>query len=468
MPMTLYCLDASPPVRSVYLCLEALELEAERKVINPQHSVPTFIDDDGFVIWDSHAICSYLVSKYGKDDSLYPKDVKKRAIVDQRLHFDSGILYPRTRDISFSLLFLKCKEIPEEKRKKILDAYELLEKFLEGHDWLAGDSYTIADLFCVASVTSLVLNPQHTIPMINDDGTLIWDSHAICAYLVTVYGKDDSLYPKDPRKRSLVDQRLHFDTGMIFPRILDIIVPLIWRKVTNEIPESEQKRVLKVFDTLEKFLEIGDYVAGNTLEDNCMVTNSFRTACDEITEQYKCWTRPFTLQTQNNLSNMKRTLLLLALFASVIADSSEETASSPPKDPEDTEGKHFYPGYPGGGYPGGGYPGGGYPGGGYPGGGYPGGGYPGGGYPGGGYPGGGYPGGGYPYPGGHYPGGGYPGGYPGYPRPPYGGGGYYPGYPRYNYPYGPGGYYYDRKNVGQQPQNAQPPVEPAEPARRLL
>lgn len=61
--------------------------------MNPQHTVPT-LDDDGYILWDSHAINAYLVEKYGKDDSFYPKDLKKRGIVDQRLHFDTGVLFP--------------------------------------------------------------------------------------------------------------------------------------------------------------------------------------------------------------------------------------------------------------------------------------------------------------------------------------------------------------------------------------
>lgn len=41
---------------------------------------------------------TYLVEQYGKDDSLYPKDPKKRAIVNQRLYFDACTLYKALAD----------------------------------------------------------------------------------------------------------------------------------------------------------------------------------------------------------------------------------------------------------------------------------------------------------------------------------------------------------------------------------
>lgn len=49
-------------------------------------------------------------------------------------------------------------------------------------------------------------------------------SRVILAYLTAAYSKDDTLYPRDIRVRALVDQRLHFDLGTLFPRIIDYYV----------------------------------------------------------------------------------------------------------------------------------------------------------------------------------------------------------------------------------------------------
>lgn len=46
----------------------------------------------------SRVILSYLVAAYSKDDVLYPRDIRMRAIVDQRLQFDLSTLAARTGD----------------------------------------------------------------------------------------------------------------------------------------------------------------------------------------------------------------------------------------------------------------------------------------------------------------------------------------------------------------------------------
>lgn len=168
--LTLYGLDASPPVRAVKLTLAALGVEYEYVVVdvlkkqqyseeylkkNPQHTVPLLEDGDA-LIWDSHAIMAYLVSKYGKDDSLYPKDLLKRAVVDQRLHFESGVVFANAlRSITKLVLFLGATVVPKERIDAITEVYDFVETFLKDHDYIAGDQLTIADYSIVTSVTCL-------------------------------------------------------------------------------------------------------------------------------------------------------------------------------------------------------------------------------------------------------------------------------------------------------------------------
>lgn len=121
--------------------------------MNPEHTVPT-LDDNGNVIWDSHAICAYLVDKYAKDDSLYPKDLYLRAKCHQRLFFDASTLFQRMRAASYSVFKEGCSEISPDKIKAMYDAYDLLEAILND-DFLVGSSLTIADICAMGSVNSM-------------------------------------------------------------------------------------------------------------------------------------------------------------------------------------------------------------------------------------------------------------------------------------------------------------------------
>ena len=109
MAIDLYSMEDSPPCRAVAMTARMLgvplniketnlfkdeHMKPEFLAMNPQHTVPT-IDDNGLYLNESRAICAYLVNQYAKDDSLYPKEPKIRAVVDQNLYFDMGVFYQR-------------------------------------------------------------------------------------------------------------------------------------------------------------------------------------------------------------------------------------------------------------------------------------------------------------------------------------------------------------------------------------
>lgn len=44
------------------------------------------------------------------------------------------------------------------------------------------------------------------------------------AYLVDQYGENDTLYPRNPEARGIIDQRLYFDIGTLFASIFNYYV----------------------------------------------------------------------------------------------------------------------------------------------------------------------------------------------------------------------------------------------------
>ncbi|XP_017491073.1 PREDICTED: glutathione S-transferase D7 isoform X1 [Rhagoletis zephyria] len=166
MAPTLYYLPPSPPCRSVLLLGKMLGIDFDLKIINilageqlkpeflqlnPQHCIPT-IDDEGLVLWESRAILQYLAAAYGKDDSLYPKDVRVRALVDQRIHFDLGTLYARTFDYYLPTV-LWSAPLDESKKAKLNEAFNWFNDSLKGHEYAATDNFTIADLTLLVTVS---------------------------------------------------------------------------------------------------------------------------------------------------------------------------------------------------------------------------------------------------------------------------------------------------------------------------
>ncbi|XP_018799502.1 PREDICTED: glutathione S-transferase 1-like [Bactrocera latifrons] len=165
----LYAIGGSAPCRAVLLTLKALNVPFEYKLvnlmtgenrtpeylaINPHGTVPTLVDD-GVVLTDSHAIITYMVDKYGTDDSLYPKDLVLRAKVNQVLFYEATVVFDRTFLTISKAVFNNNNVIPYAKIDAVYKVYEQLEGFLQAHPYVAGEKLTVADFSLAATVTSL-------------------------------------------------------------------------------------------------------------------------------------------------------------------------------------------------------------------------------------------------------------------------------------------------------------------------
>ncbi len=118
-------------------------------VLNPHRRVPV-IDDDGTVVWESHAIVRYLAAKYGSE-TLWPEEPAARSFADRWTDWALGELQPTFH----TGVFWNFYRTPEEQqnwptiRKAIARSailFRLLDRHLESHAFLAGDNFTFGDI----------------------------------------------------------------------------------------------------------------------------------------------------------------------------------------------------------------------------------------------------------------------------------------------------------------------------------
>jgi len=115
--------------------------------MNPNSLVPT-IDDDGFVLWESHAIVRYLAAKHGAG-TLWPADLKQRADSDRWMD------WAFTFQASLRAVFWGLIRTPAEKRdlkaieegkKRCGELLAIPDQALAHRPYVVGNSLTIGDI----------------------------------------------------------------------------------------------------------------------------------------------------------------------------------------------------------------------------------------------------------------------------------------------------------------------------------
>lgn len=168
--LTIYGSDLSGPAIKVRLVANYLGLDHKWQLINlrdgeqkqewflkinPVGKIPA-MDDNGFTMFESNAMCRYLADKAGS--SIYPKELQKRAIIDQWIDFISFHVGTHAATVAFSRIFAPRMGRPVNEQS-LTDAIKFLESFLpivekqlSAHLYVVGGEISLADFALLATL----------------------------------------------------------------------------------------------------------------------------------------------------------------------------------------------------------------------------------------------------------------------------------------------------------------------------
>jgi GST-like protein len=130
--------------------------------LNPNGKIPAIIDPDGpggvpLGLFESGAILQYLAEKTGK---LLPADPARRFETIQWVHFQMSAVGPMFGQVGYFYKFAG-REIADKRplERYVAESKRLLgvlERRLDGRQWILDDAYTIADISLLGWVRNLI------------------------------------------------------------------------------------------------------------------------------------------------------------------------------------------------------------------------------------------------------------------------------------------------------------------------
>ncbi len=184
--LKIYGLDFSPWVNRVRFTANQIGLDydyikvdlmggegqsPEYKHLHPAGKVPA-IDDGGFILFESGAICRYLATK--STSPLYPDDLKTKAVVDQWTDYSVTHIAMAMQKVLFNRVIYKFMD-KEPDLRSLEEGQEFLQRFLPIIDtrlstmnYVAGNNLSLADMILLAwldpaEISELDLSPYQQI-----------------------------------------------------------------------------------------------------------------------------------------------------------------------------------------------------------------------------------------------------------------------------------------------------------------
>ena len=150
-------------VQKVLWCCEEMALEYRRidaggpfgivntppyRGLNPNGLVPT-MEDNGFVLWESHAIVRYLAGRHAVG-TLWPEDPRVRADADRWMDWTHTTFWPALRPLFLGLVRtapeLRDARALEQSRLNTAQVLQVVDAHLAAREYLAGDAFTMGDI----------------------------------------------------------------------------------------------------------------------------------------------------------------------------------------------------------------------------------------------------------------------------------------------------------------------------------
>jgi len=140
----------------------------------------------------------------------------------------------------------------------------LIEELELAHEHIpAGGSFGVLD-----TPDFLAMNPHGRVPVIDDEGTVVWESHTILRYLAARFG-GARWWPADPAARSMAERWMDWSQTVVQP---DFLMGVFWGFYRTPGPQRDWPAIhAKVaacashFRLLDRLLEGRRFLLGDDL-----------------------------------------------------------------------------------------------------------------------------------------------------------------------------------------------------------
>ncbi|KAJ0964045.1 hypothetical protein J5N97_029167 [Dioscorea zingiberensis] len=221
--------------------------------------VPGF-EDSSTILFESRAICRYVAEKYAKQNNKYllGRDLLERASIEQWLKSEELSFDPPSSTLVFHLAFVPLngacepeKSLLEQNEKKLAKVLDVYEQRLGDSRFLAGNEFTLADLFHLPNSHYLANSEEWRHLFESRKNVRRWwkkiSNRNSWRKVVEILKQEDALKKKQKEIKSLENQQtpvirlshLHRDSTSDQPTTTVTIT-----KVDTEAPAAQSEKIL--------------------------------------------------------------------------------------------------------------------------------------------------------------------------------------------------------------------------------